>query len=200
MWKVCKLYYRLKNATFSRGRYFQFSSSTCEYCGEEHELVANTANGLVIRDNKTQVLGSSFWGRRASDGAHGYSCSYCTYRQRATRWGFCRDCATTCTSSARSLRSRLRRASGESRPSCPLGVPASPEGSPFHSVLSLVAFRRRRRRRRFLSLQCFLWRHFQRLGMGVLGFLCVSVTVRIGNEQTIKCSPWFGLIIGKNKK
>ena len=50
MWKVRKLYYRLKNATFSRGRYFQFSSSTCEYCGEEHELVANTANGLVIRD------------------------------------------------------------------------------------------------------------------------------------------------------
>ena len=36
--------------------------------------------------------------------------------------------------------------------------------------------------------------------MGVLGFLSVSVTVRIGNEQTIKCSPWFGLIIGKNKK
>ena len=36
--------------------------------------------------------------------------------------------------------------------------------------------------------------------MGVLGFLCVSVTVRVGNEQTIKCSPWFGLIIGKNKK
>lgn len=65
----------------------------------------------------------------------------------------------TCTPSARSLRSRLRRASGESRPSCPLGVPASPEGSPFHSVLSLVAFPKKKKEKvpfsSMLSLEAF---------------------------------------------
>ena len=56
------------------------------------------------------------------------------------RKGLYRYCVAACTPSGRSLRDRLRPASGESTPSSHLGDPAS-SGTPFSSVLEPLSSR-----------------------------------------------------------